>query len=285
MFINGISIRYEILGDRNNNWVSLNPGGHRPLESVRPLGEHLANAGFSVLLHDRRNCGYSDIAFDSGVSEQELWVEDLYAITQKLEITELIAGGGSAGCRLSLLLALRNPGLVSGLLLWMPTGGHTAAEVLGEFYYGQFIQPARDGGMAAVSTAEFYRKRLNLNPSNHTTLMAIDPEEFIATMEVWRDYFYQGADLAVMGVTDDELAGLNIPTCIVPGSDPIHPVQVAIQLADVLPDARLRYPFEKSEREHLKTCSIDVVREAFQAKLPSIFLPFLEETFTAGQSA
>jgi hypothetical protein len=42
-------------------------------------------------------------------------------------------------------------------------------------YYGQFIEAARQGGMAAVCATEQYQERIAANPANRERLMAMDP--------------------------------------------------------------------------------------------------------------
>ena len=58
--VRGASINYEVLG-HSGPWVALSPGGRRALDSVKPLAQRLADAGYRVLIHDRRNCDVSDI--------------------------------------------------------------------------------------------------------------------------------------------------------------------------------------------------------------------------------
>ena len=77
--VRGVEINYEVLGERGP-WVALQPGGRRGLEGVKPLGEKLAEAGYRVLVYDRRNCGASGISFDGGNSENEMWAEDLHEL-------------------------------------------------------------------------------------------------------------------------------------------------------------------------------------------------------------
>src|SRR5215475_12578406 len=74
--VRGININYEVLGT-GGPWVALSPGGRRALDNVKPLAQHVADAGYRVLIHDRRNCGLSDIAIGADVSEYEVWAEDL----------------------------------------------------------------------------------------------------------------------------------------------------------------------------------------------------------------
>lgn len=169
-----------------------------------------------VLLHDRRNCGYSDVVIDGEKSEQEIWAADLAVLLRKLDAHPVIAGGGSAGCRLSLLLAMKHPNLVRGLLLWHVTGGEFAAKSLGEGYYGQYIELARQGGMQQVCNSDFFAERILQNPSNRDRLMSRDVEDFIEVMNRWRTFFNQGADLPVIGASEENLRGIDLPVCIVP---------------------------------------------------------------------
>ena len=58
--VRGANINYEVLGT-SGPWVALSPGGRRALDHVKSLARHVADAGYRVLIHDRRNCGVSDI--------------------------------------------------------------------------------------------------------------------------------------------------------------------------------------------------------------------------------
>jgi len=139
--VRGVDINYEVLGERGP-WVALQPGGRRALVGVKSLGEKLAEAGCRVLVYDRRNCGASGVSFDGGNSENEIWAEDLRALLSHLDALPAYIGGSSSGCRLALLMALRHPAAVRGLLLWRVTGGAYAAQRLVENYYTQFINAA-----------------------------------------------------------------------------------------------------------------------------------------------
>ena len=89
--IRGVDIHYEILGERGP-WVALQPGGRRAGASVRPLAEKIAEAGYRVLVYDRRNCGASDIAIE-GESENEEWAEDLHELLFRLDALPAFIGG------------------------------------------------------------------------------------------------------------------------------------------------------------------------------------------------
>jgi pimeloyl-ACP methyl ester carboxylesterase len=103
--VRGVNINYEVLGS-GGPWVALSPGGRRALDNVKSLAQHVANAGYRVLIHDRRNCGLSDIAIGAEISEYEVWAEDLHELLLQLKALPAVLGGGSSGCRLSVLFAL-----------------------------------------------------------------------------------------------------------------------------------------------------------------------------------
>ena len=233
--IRGISIHYEILGERGP-WVALQPGGRRAGASLRPLAAKIAESGYRVLIYDRRNTGASSIAID-GASENEEWAEDLHELLMKLDAAPAFVGGSSSGCRLALILALRHPADVRGLLLWRVTGGEHAAVHLSNQYYGAHIAAAKAGGMAAVRAIEHWTEVANANPTSRAALMAMDPAEFIARMERWRASFDAGAEHPVIGLSPAELRGMTMPACIVPGKDPVHPLAAGQAAHRLMPGA------------------------------------------------
>lgn len=224
MTIRGAHINYEIIGDQGP-WVALTPGGRRPLEGVKHLAERVAAAGYRVLIHDRRNCGASDLVLEGTPptpSEYEIWAEDLYAMLQHFNAAPAFVGGGSSGCRMSLLLALRHPQAVRGLLLWRVTGGEFAAKRLANQYYLQYIDAAKRGGMAGVCDTEHFRDRVKARPENRQRLMSIDEQRFIRSFKTWADGFLKDADKPVIGATAEQLQSIKVPTLIVPGNDKTH---------------------------------------------------------------
>ncbi len=124
--VRGANINYEVLGT-SGPWVALSPGGRRALDHVKSLARHVADAGYRVLIHDRRNCGVSDIVIGGETSEYEIWADDLYELLSQLKASPAVVGGGSSGCRLSVLFGLKYPHAVRALLLWRVTGGAFAA--------------------------------------------------------------------------------------------------------------------------------------------------------------
>jgi pimeloyl-ACP methyl ester carboxylesterase len=233
--IRGVDINYELLGE-HGPWVALQPGGRRGLSGVKSLAEKIAEAGSRVLIYDRRNCGASGVAFE-GSSENEVWAEDLRGLLMQLDALPAFIGGSSSGCRLALLLALRHPAAVRGLLLWRVTGGRYAAARLAENYYSQYIEMAQKGGIEAVCHSEHFSEVIAANPANRARLMALEVNDFITLMERWRRAFNEGADHPVIGLSPAELRSMTMPACIIPGTDRTHPRAAAQAAHRLLPNA------------------------------------------------
>jgi pimeloyl-ACP methyl ester carboxylesterase len=276
--VRGVDINYEVLGERGP-WVVLQPGGRRALAGVKSLAEKIAEAGCRVLVYDRRNCGASAVSFDGGNSENEIWAEDLHALLAELDALPAYIGGSSSGCRLALLLALRHPGDVRGLLLWRVTGGTYAAGRLVENYYTQFIDVARRGGMEAVCRTEHFSDLINNNAANSARLMAIEPARFIAVMEEWRRAFNEGAHHPVIGLSPSELRSLTMPACIIPGNDRVHPRGPGQAAHRLMPNSEYHEVLTEDRPD------LDVALEEWNAKeglLAAIFIDFLRRTERRG---
>jgi pimeloyl-ACP methyl ester carboxylesterase len=61
--VRGVHINYEVIGS-SGPWIALTPGSRRPYGELVDLSKAIASSGYRVLLHDRRNCGASVVAFD-----------------------------------------------------------------------------------------------------------------------------------------------------------------------------------------------------------------------------
>ena len=237
--INGVSINYEIHGE-SGPWVALTPGGRRGLDEIRSLAKRIGAAGYRVLIHDRRNCGASEVSIAGSGAEHEIWAADLYELLRTLGALPAFVGGSSSGCRMSIELALEHPSDVRGLLLWRVTGGRFAVQRLTEKYYGEYTRAAQQGGMAAVAATEHFRELIAARPANREALLALDPKHFIDVMTAWDRQFRTGEDQPVIGASEEELRSLTMPAWIVPGNDKTHPKAAAETLARLMPNAQLR---------------------------------------------
>ena len=277
MLINGANLAYEEMG--SGTPLALTPGGRSGMEAVRGLAERLA-PHYRVIIYDRRNCGASDVIIGGELSEQEIWAEDLHELLNQLDASPAYIGGGSAGCRVSLLLAMRHPETVKGLLLWHVTGGAFAAERLGYNYYEKFIDIALKDGMKGVAESEFFAERIQQNPSNQERLLSMKPREFIDVMQRWRSFFT--ADKPVIGATEDELKTIGVPMVIIPGDDDTHPQVVGENLHRILPHSKLHQPlWSQDEAERLRQQDPVKFQGIGHEQRASIFLAFLEKVEAA----
>lgn len=237
--IRGVAINHEIVGE-SGPFLVLSTGGRRGHQEFLPLARKLAASGFRVLVHDRRNTGASDIVIDDALgAEEEIWADDLAELIRHVGGAPAFVGGSSAGARLSILVALRHPDVVRGLLLLRVTGGAFAAGRLPDNYYGQFIRAAEQGGMAAVCATDQYRERFAANPANEARLLAMDPARYIQVMRVWQDAFSRGGEWPVMGVSEAQLGSLALPAIVIPGNDKTHSRQSGLAAQRLIPGAEL----------------------------------------------
>lgn len=278
--VRGVHINYEVLGTKGP-WMALSPGGRRPLQGVKPLAQRMADAGYRVVIHDRRNCGASDITIGGNDPENEICADDLHELLGQLGALPAIIGGGSSGCRLAILFALRYPKLVNALLLWRITGGRFGAERLAHQYYTQHIEAAENGGMAAVCATEHWQEHVAARAANGDYLMKMDPKRFIEAMSRWREYFLRGADLPIIGASEADLKSIRLPACVIPGNDRTHGIKTGRNLAGLLPECELHELFDKDE-------DMDVVPpEEWQKKddeIAAIFTAFLDRALAPARA-
>jgi len=273
--INGASLSYDIIGN-SGPWVALSPGGRRSMAAVRSLAQRISAGGYRVLIHDRRNCGASEVLLQGDAAEHEVWADDLHALLTQIGVlpsaSGVFIGGSSSGCRMSLAFALRYPQAVRGLLLWRITGGAFAAQRLAREYYAQYIAAAQSGGMIAVCAMPHFRDMIVAHPANREKLVAADPQSVIGTMNHWSQGFLKEADYPVIGATEAQLRSIKAPTCIIPGNDNTHPKAVGEKLARLMPDTTLNILFAEHQ-------DVDVVPPESWAKreeeMAAMLLAFL----------
>ena len=219
--VRGMNINYEIIGD-DGPAVALVTGGRRGYAELVPLARKIAEHGYRVFLHDRRNTGASDILIEGEEIEEITWADDLHELLTQHDALPGFIGGSSAGARTAMLFAIRHPEAVKGLLLLRVTGGEFAAGRLPENYYGQYIRIAEEGGMAAIRATDQYRERMEANADNREKLENMDAADYIAVMKRLMALFVAGVHYPVMGIPEDDVRGITAPTIIIPGNDNTH---------------------------------------------------------------
>ncbi|HVY56482.1 MAG TPA: alpha/beta hydrolase [Xanthobacteraceae bacterium] len=273
--VRGVQIRYEVIGDRGP-FVALTPGSRRSYAELIGLSKAIAQSGYRVLLHDRRNCGSSEVAFDGSASEHEVWADDLYELGRQLGALPMYVGGSSAGARLAILYAIRHPDGLRGLLLWRVTGGQEAVDRLSESYYGQYIALARAGGMQAVCESEHFAECIAARPDNRERLLNTDVETFIKVMDTWRERFLASATLPIVGASEADLNAIRAPACLVAGNDVIHTPATARKAARLIPNSELHDDLvaKRADDDLLEDWDRKEWREA-EPRLAALFADFL----------
>ncbi len=236
--IRGANINWQTVGERGP-WVMMTTGGRRGHDEFIPLAQKIARNGFRVMLHDRRNTGASDLWIEGDEGEEATWLGDMYELMKSHDALPAFFSGSSAGARTSIRFYLRYPQAVRGLLLLRVTGGAFAAGRLPEQYYGQFIRAAQQGGMAAVCAMDAWKERFKENPRGQDYLAKLPAEKFIQVFTRWNQIFEAGANLPVMGVTEQELRSIKVPTLVIPGNDNTHSSASGVVANKLIPGSEL----------------------------------------------
>jgi pimeloyl-ACP methyl ester carboxylesterase len=243
--VDGVGIEYELLGKPGAPAIALTPGGRFPMDSpgVPQLAAALAAGGRRVLLWDRPNCGASDICFDSP-SESELHARILTQLIRALDLGPTALAAGSAGSRVSLIAASRDPDAISHLILWWISGGAISLISLASYYCVDSALAASRGGMAAVAELPGWTLQIQRNPRNRDIILAQDPDRFIATMERWALAYMPSPTSPVPGMTPAEFARLHMPVLILRNgkSDLSHTRRTSEWVHELIPHSQLSEP-------------------------------------------
>ncbi|TGD71326.1 alpha/beta hydrolase [Mangrovimicrobium sediminis] len=224
--IDGINIAYELHGKEGDPAIALTPGGRFNKESpgLPELADALAAGGRRVLRWDRPNCGASDICFDAE-SESELHGRTLTKLIRALDLGPTTLAAGSAGSRVSLIAASRDPEIVSKLAVWWISGGTLGLISLAYYYCCDYGIAASHAGMEAVAAMPGFAEQIERNPRNRDIILAQDPQKFIETMERWATFYLPREDSPVPGMSPEDFTKLTMPVRIYRNgvSDLSHP--------------------------------------------------------------
>jgi pimeloyl-ACP methyl ester carboxylesterase len=242
--VNGVSLAYDIVGDGATNAV-ITPGGRysKDTPGVRQLAEKLAEGGMRVLVWDRPNCGESDISF-AGETESVMNADALAGLLRALDFGPTYLIGGSAGSRVSLLTAIRNPDVVSRLFLFWISGGSVGLATLVQVYCGESVVAAGMGGMEAVANLASWNEQVTRNPGNRQRLLDWDVGAFTEKLMSWGWAFFPDKTAPVPGLSPEQLSGLKIPAMILRSgaSDMHHPRATSEALHAMFPGSRIAEP-------------------------------------------
>ena len=242
--INGLSIAYDLIGE-GDKAITITPGGRfsRDTPGVRELAGELAAQGYKVLIWDRPNTGESDLCFD-GECESFQNADTLAGMIKALGLGKVLVYGASGGSREALLLAIRHPDLVSGVICQWLSGGGIGIATLPMAYNHDPAIAASLGGMQGVAEMPAFAELITRNPRNQDLLMVWDPEEFIQRMRQWADWFFCAPGMPISCVRAGDLEHIKVPVVILRSgkSDIHHTRETSEAVAAMIPGADLQEP-------------------------------------------
>lgn len=200
---------------------------------------HLARRGYRLLAYDARGHGASSPAPDPAAYEYEDQVGDLELLLDRLEVECAVLVGSSMGAATAMAFALRHPGRVPALVQITPAydgaprpqaaeAHDRLAEALESGGVEAFVELAQPDGIPErwrQVARDATRQRMARHEHRHAVAAAL--------RVVPRSTAFGGLD---------ELGSLEVPTLVVgtrDEADRLHPLAVARDYAERLPDAEL----------------------------------------------
>jgi len=230
--INGFDIRFEIHGEGIP--IVYTPGGFYSLEKGRMLAERLKTFGYKVLLWDRPNTGASGLLFE-GDNLFQVWADKLRELLHYTGFSPAFVAGGSAGGLGSLCLAYLYPAEVKGLILMAPpTDDKGTWNFVIQNTFLASAEMAEKNGMSAVIEAQSgmgdlfnWQDQFQWAPQKKQKLLSMDPLTFAGRMRTWARSLTTSGHPHLAGLSDQQLATINIPTIIFSGASDDHPPHTA----------------------------------------------------------
>jgi pimeloyl-ACP methyl ester carboxylesterase len=238
--VNGAEIYYEEAG--SGPPIILSPGGLQGvLASYQPVMEELSHE-HRVIVYDRRFGGQSRSPMV--VQTWDMVCQDVVGLMDALGIEQAYLGGGSFGAAISLGCAFRYPDRVRAIFPSNIAGGVICNSYLAMKLFKSLDMALNRGIKAVVDAfdpddrfAPFVPERATYDPEYRKALEAMAPEDFA---QVMRDTIYALFDgqYVSLGMTQEMLKNVRTPAIVMPGSNDIHPRNVAEQVHRLVPNSQ-----------------------------------------------
>lgn len=203
-------------------------------------------SSFRLLLPDLRASGCSVFA---GELSWDLLADDVLALLTHAGVSRAVIGGTSAGAGVALRFALRHREHARGLLLMRPAfagseQGLNAAQTRAMQGMDAYGQRALREGVQVLS--ELYQRLPDALRERALEMM----RGFEAASVAATTRFLASGQQPF--ASNAELAALDLPCLLVPGSDPEHPAEVAALYACALPRAELLQPDDPAIEQRVR---------------------------------
>jgi pimeloyl-ACP methyl ester carboxylesterase len=237
---NGAEIYYEEAG--SGPPIILSAGGLQGvLDSYQPVIEGLSHE-YRVITYDRRFGGKS--VSPMVVQTWDMVCDDAIGLMDALGIGQAYLGGGSFGAAISMGTAYRYPDRMRAIFPSNIAGGVICDSYLTMKLY-QSADLALSQGMKAVVEAldkdnrfaPFVTERVLHDPEFKSALEDMDPEDYAQVMRDTITAFFDGP-YPTLGMREEMLKSIRVPTMIMPGNNDIHPRRVAEMVHRLIPNSQ-----------------------------------------------
>lgn len=254
---NGQRIAYEVHGEGPRLLVYMH-GLLLDANLNRAIAAALAERGNRVVLLDLLGHGGSDRPRHAAAYRIDLYVDQVIALLDHLDVPEAVVGGISLGANVSLLAAATHPERVRALLLEMPVLERAAPAVALTFV--PIVLALHYGGRVTRLVSKLVRTlpRTPFDPLNSVLDAAGgDPSQVAAVLH--------GVLLGPVAPTVEQRGAISVPALVLAHrADVIHPFSDAEALVRQLPNARLlpaRSPLELRLRPRRLSSEIEAFLE------------------------
>jgi len=238
--VTGAELHYEELGQGFP--VILSAGGLQgKLDSYSEVAGTLAEA-YRVIVYDRRFGGKSKSPLV--VQTWDMVCQDVFDLMDSLGIGQAFLGGGSFGAAISFGCAARRPERVRAIFPSNIAGGTICdAYLAGKLFksldmaVNQGIPAVIDGFALDDRFSPFSPAAAQYDPEYRKDLESMRPEDFAQVMRDTIYALFDGPYLS-LGMTQEALKGIRVPTMIMPGSNDIHPRPLAEKVHRLVPNSQ-----------------------------------------------
>jgi pimeloyl-ACP methyl ester carboxylesterase len=230
---------------------------------IDALAEH-----FTVLSYDARGHGESPPVLDPEMYSYPAMSRDLRALLDHVGWERAILAGASMGAGAATRVAMEEPARVAALVIARPgsAGGPASPEIQALFRLGG--EAVRTGGWDAA--IEFL-----LTIPAAAEHLAGDQGRIDQLRAEWSRHDEGSIGAALIGIPASgpltpelDPSTITAPALVIPGNDPIHPLEAGVACARAIPNARLAGPFDGLTRPEETARLVELIRRFVAETVP-----------------